>query len=215
MRWLIAIAIVAASCSLVTDFNPGRGSGGAGGSGGGGGVGGRGGSGGGGSGGSGGQPHDAAVDRVPPDGPMMPPDASIDARIYCTSDPQCADSFYCTVDYCDLNGICQHTRSNARCATPSQCVIDSCNPQDPMHDDLGCLHTPVNCPMGQVCDPQIGCVIGNCVTDTDCTPPDCCTTVHCSSHQCRTANSCSTTQSCCRALNGTCLGCLDVCPVSP
>jgi hypothetical protein len=205
MRWLIVLACFASACSLLADFDPNKSKG----SGGGGGASGSSGmpDAAAGSSGSGGM-VDAAVDR--------PGDAAIDASGSCNQSIQCEDGIACTVNYCSILGICRinQAQSDSFCATTNRCVIDSCDPRNPAAGTDGCVHAPVMCGTGEVCDPQVGCVTGDCVTAEDCTPPDCCTTMRCQSNQCRVATSCGRDGNpplCCATSNA-CLGCLDACP---
>jgi hypothetical protein len=205
--------IALTSCSFITDFDPAK-------SGGAGGTGGKAG-----SGGAGGMPRDAAIDGASGTGGTGGigtggtggaggTGGSGGIMSGCTSAAECNDGFACTIDFCDINGMCQHTPSNNRCATTNQCTNDSCDPADPTHQADGCVHTPISCPLGLVCDSNLGCV--QCVHDADCQPADCCTPAHCANNRCNLTTQCGRQGRpplCCRTLQSSCLGCLDICPL--
>jgi hypothetical protein len=216
---MTAFFVAATGCSFVTSFDPKAGSGGAGGAGAGGnggsrGTGGSGGStgtgGAGGSGGAGGGSVDAAVDR-------MPDARGIDAHEGCSLATQCDDGFTCTSDLCDTaTGTCLHLARDPFCGQgQGPCSTDRCDPASPLHEADGCVHTPVVCRQGEVCDPQTGCVPGDCVVNDDCKPPDCCTTMECHNHMCRVTSGCGRSgnpPNCCGNLTGVCFGCFTICP---
>jgi hypothetical protein len=112
----------------------------------------------------------------------------------CTSDIECDDGVYCTIDTCDLGtGECQNSPDNGLCGDGDVCngietcdPIDGCQPGTPLDCDdgdlctidscdpvTGCDNAPVECPEGEFCDPADG-QCKECTIDEDCDDGDIC-----------------------------------------
>ena len=91
-----------------------------------------------------------------PDSVQPLPDTVVPASDGMACRSSCDDGVACTTDRCDTtNGACTHTPENSLC------------------------------PMGQVCDAVMGCVVAPCATDNDCVDPNVCDgTEHCVSGHC-------------------------------
>ncbi|MBW2264195.1 MAG: hypothetical protein JRG91_19695 [Deltaproteobacteria bacterium] len=97
----------------------------------------------------------------------------------CSSHDECDDGVACTRDTCVIGGCCEHQPDDGEC------------------------------PPGEVCDPDVGCVSSECSTDGDCDDGLDCTLDTCLvDHTCSHTDTCPTGQRCTEA------GCEEIVPCS-
>ena len=70
----------------------------------------------------------------------------------CTINSDCDDTLFCTVDTCDVAGVCAHVSKSANDGI--SCTVDSC---DETNDELLHVLNDALCPAGKVCVEDGGC----------------------------------------------------------
>lgn len=78
----------------------------------------------------------------------MHPDAS--SLLHCSSNADCDDHIGCTVDNCDVSGMCGHTGIDTMCTAPQHCQVG-----------VGCTST-MSCTDNTMCDDGIACTVDTC-----------------------------------------------------
>ncbi len=75
--------------------------------------------------------------------------AGIPHPVVCQEDTDCDDGVACTEDMC-VDAVCVFAPRDALCDDDDLCTIDTCDPAQ------GCGNEPVQCSVGEVCDPLTG-----------------------------------------------------------